>query len=583
MATTTTTTTTTEVRARLSISHLDPTTLVWGFAALLLLILIIVPMFYLLRESLFVPDDIEAFHPTGTYGIANFIETYTNELYRGPIIWTLIIAVSVGFFSLVIGSVMAWAVARTDVPFPGFIRTAALVSFVTPPFLGATAWVLLAGPREGWLNVWYRWFTGGGEEAYLFNIFTMTGVIFAIVLFVIPLVFIVVLAGFNNIPSDLEDASNIAGAGTLRTMSGITLPLVLPALFAGLILAFLEAMVLFGTPAMLAIPAGQHVMTTQIRDFMQSDEYQVGLASAFALPMLLGAMGLLWMRRKSLGRRGYATIGGKGGQRRPQRLGPYRWVLFGLCMVPLTCSLILPYFALGTASLLKTQGGGLTWSNLTLDNYHFIFTNDAVGQSIVNTLILATLAATGGTLVAALIAYISQRRLVKGHQLMGFMATVPLAIPGIVLAVGLFAAYTREPFVLYGTLWILFLAYLTRYLPIAFQTVNASLMSIHPELEESARILGANRLRVLAEITVPLFKAGLIAAWVLIFMPSIRELSSSVLLWTTNTKVISVVILDFYEEGLLANVAALGMVLIVITMVVVMLAYKILGRDFMKT
>ena len=206
-----------------------------------------------------------------------------------------------------------------------------------------------------------------------------------------------------------------------------------------------------------------------------------------------------------------------------------------------------------------------------------------MGQSILNTLILATLAATGGTLVAALIAYISQRRLVKGYQLMGFMATVPLAIPGIVLAVGLFAAYTREPFVLYGTLWILFLAYLTRYLPIAFQTVNASLMSIHPELEESARILGANRLRVLAEITVPLFKAGLVAAWILIFMPSIRELSSSVLLWTTNTKVISVVILDFYEEGLLANVAALGMVLIVITMVVVMLAYKILGRDFMKT
>ena len=193
------------------------------------------------------------------------------------------------------------------------------------------------------------------------------------------------------------------------------------------------------------------------------------------------------------------------------------------------------------------------------------------------------MAATGGTLVAALIAYISQRRLVRGHQLMGFMATVPLAIPGIVLAVGLFAAYTREPFVLYGTLWILFLAYLTRYLPIAFQTVNASLMSIHPELEEGARILGANRLRVLAAVTVPLFKAGLIAAWILIVMPSIRELSSSVLLWTTNTKVISVVILDFYEEGLLANVAALGMVLIVITMVVVMLAYKILGRDFMRT
>jgi len=572
-----------DVRAKLKISRIDPTVIVWGIAAILLLILIAGPMFYLVKASLFIPDDPEAIHVTGTYGLGNFINAYRNPLYRGPIAWTLIISFSVALISLAIGSVMAWAVARTDVPFPRLIRTASLVSFVTPPFLGATAWVLLAGPREGWINIWYRWFTGAGEDAYLFNIFTMHGVIFAMVLYVIPLVFIVVLAGLNNISSDLEDASNIAGAGTLQTMAGITLPLVLPALFAGLILAFLESMILFGTPAMLAVPAGHHVMTTQIRNFMQSDEYRVGLASAFALPMLLGAIWLLWLRRKALGRRSYATIGGKGGQRRPQKLGAYRWLLFAFCMVPLFCSLVLPYFALGASSLMKLQGGSLTWSNFTLDHYRFIYANDAVWLSIWNTIVLAIMAATAGTLLAALISYVTQRRLVRGYQIMGFLATVPLAIPGIVLAVGLFAAYTHKPLILYGTLWILFLAYLTKYLPIAYQTSNASLMSIHPELEESARILGANRLRVFGEITVPLFKAGLIASWILLFMPSIRELSSSILLWTTKTKVISVVILDFYEEGQLAIAAALGMVLIVITLIVVVIAYRILGRDFMKT
>jgi len=575
--------TTGEVRAKLKTSRIDPTMLVWGVAAVLLVILIVGPMFYLVKESIFVPDDPEAITVTGSYGLENFRKAYTNPLYRAPVLWTVIISFSVGFGSLVVGSIMAWAVARTDMPFPGLIRTASLVSFVTPPFLGATAWVLLAGPREGWLNVWYRWLTGAGEEQYLFNIFTMSGVIFAMVLFVIPLVFIVVLAGLNNISSDLEDASNIAGAGTLHTMVGITLPLVLPALFAGLILAFLEAMILFGTPAMLGLPAGQHVMTTQIRSFMASEYYQVGLASAFAMPMLLAAIWLIWMRRRALGRRGYATIGGKGGQRRPQKLGAYRWLLFAFCMAPLVCSLGLPYFALGASSLMKTQGGALTWSNLTFDHYTFIYSNDGVWSSIVNTILLAVMAATAGTVVAALISYITQRRLVRGHQMMGFLATVPLAIPGIVLAVGLFAAYTREPVILYGTLWILFIAYLTKYLPIAYQASNASLMSIHPELEESARILGANRLRVFGEITVPLFKAGLIASWILIFMPSIRELSSSVLLWTTNTKVISVVILDFYEEGLLEIASALGMVLIAITLIVVVLAYRILGRDFMKT
>jgi iron(III) transport system permease protein len=571
-----------ETRARFKLVRFDPTMIVWVVAAIVLAVLVGAPLLYLVKESLFVPDDPFALEVSGQYGLGNFFTAFSNPLYRGPIIFTLVIAVSAGLISLVIGSIMAWAVARTDMPFTGFIRTASLVSFVTPPFLGATAWVLLAGPRVGWLNIWYRVLTGAGDESYLFNIFTLPGLIFAIVLYVIPLVFIVVLAGLNNISSDLEDASNIAGAGPFKTMTGITLPLVLPALFAGLILAFLEAMIIFGTPAMLGLPAGYHVMTTQLRDFMQSDQYRVGLAAAFALPMLLAAIALLWLRRKALGRRSFATIGGKGGQRRPQKLGRWRWVLLAFCLFPLMCSLPLPYFALGAASLMDLQGGSLTWDNLTLEHYKFIYTNDSVWVSLPNTLLLAVMAATAGMVIAGLISYITQRRLVRGERILVFLATTPLAIPGIVLAVGLFAAYSHEPVLLYGTLWILFLAYLTKYLPIAFQTSNAALTSIHPELEEGARILGANPLRVFAEITVPLFKAGLIASWILIFMPSLRELSSSVLLFTTNTKVISVVILDFYQEGRLDIAAALGMVLIVITLIVVAFAYRILGRDFMK-
>ncbi len=568
------------VRTR-SAQRFDLTPLVWILAMFLLLLLILGPMYFLMQESflirggLFLTEEV-------SWGFDNYIQAYTNPLYRGPIFWTLIVSCSVSLISLSIGSLMAWAVSRTDVPFPSLIRTAVLVSFVTPPFLGATAWVFLAGPRQGWLNVLYRLLTGADEESYLFNIFSMEGVVFAMVLYVFPLVFIVVNAGLNSVPSDMEDAANIAGAGTLFTMVSVTLPLVMPALFAGLIMAFLEAMILFGTPAMLAIPAGQHVMTTQIRAFMQSDEYQVGLAAAFALPMLLAAVCLLWMRRKVLGRRSYATISGKGGQRRRQKLGPYRWVVFGGCLIPLFCSIVLPYTALGIASLLKTQGHGLSWSNLTLANYQFVFANEAASSAMVNTVMLATMAATAGTVLAALIAYIAQRRLVQGYQLLSFLATMPLAIPGIVLAVGLFTAYTHKPLVLYGTLWILFLAYLTKYLPIAYQTSNAALMSIHPELEEGARILGANRLGVFKDITVPLFKEGLIASWILIFMPSLRELSSSVLLWTTNTKVLSVVILDFYEEGLLENVAALGVILLGITLVVVILSYRLIGRDFLQ-
>ncbi|MGH7775289.1 MAG: ABC transporter permease [Candidatus Binatia bacterium] len=555
----------------------DPTALVWIASAVILLVLILGPMYFLVQESFLLPKE-----QGGGWGLGNYIEAFTNPLYRAPVVWTLIISVSTSLLSLLIGSITAWAVARTDVPFPGLIRIGVLASFVTPPFLGATAWVFLAGPRQGWLNLLYRLITGSGEDSTLFNIFSMTGVVFAMVLYVYPLVFIVVNAGLNNISSEIEDAANIAGAGTLSTMVTITLPLVMPALFAGFILAFLEAMILFGTPAFLAIPARQHVMTTQLRAFMQSQDYLVGLASAYALPMLLAAVWLLWMRRKALGRRGYATIGGKGGQRRLQRLGLYRWLLFGSCLIPLTCSIALPYFALIAASLMKTQGYGLAWSNLTLENYRFVFENDAVWPAIWNTLVLATMTATAGALIASLIAYISQRRLVRGSQYLNFLATVPLAIPGIVLAVGLFAAYTHKPLVLYGTLWIMFLAFLTKYLPVAYQTSNAALMSIHPELEESSRILGANRLMVFKDITVPLFKVALVASWILIFLPSLRELSSSVLLWTTNTKVITIVILNFYEEGRLDYVSVLGVLLMILTMVLVAFSHRIVGRDFMK-
>lgn len=569
-------------RAASGIRNINATKLVWTGAAILLGILIIFPAVFLVLEAFFVPDEVGLIEVSGHYGIGNFITAYSKAIYLNPIILTVYVAIWVGFIGLVVGALMAWAVARSDVPFATAIRTGVLLSFVTPPFLGAAAWVILAGPREGWLNQAYRWFTGAGSESYIVNIFSVPGLIFTMTLYIMPLVFIIALSGLNNISSDLEDASNISGAGTLSTMFWVTLPLVTPALFAGLILAFLEAMIIFSTPAMIAIPSGHHVMTTQIRAFMQSDDYQVGLAAAFAVPMLIAAIVLIWMRQKSIGRRGFATIGGKGGQRRLQKLGGYRWLVFLLCMIPLACSLLLPVFTLTMQSLMKTQHGGFQLSNLSLEHYRFILTNDAVQSSIWNTLLLAFMAATAGTLLAAVIAYISQRKLVRGHQLLAFLATVPIAIPGIVLAIGLFAAYTRQPIVLYGTIWIIFIAYLTKYLPLAFQTSNAALSSIHPELEECARILGASPIAVFREITVPLFSSGLVAAWILIFMPSLRELSSSVLLYTTDTKVISIVILDFYEEGGLPIVAALGVLLLLITVVIVTSAYKIVGRDFMK-
>jgi len=558
--------------------RLDYTALVWVSVTVLLVFLVVLPVYFLLQESFVKWGD----NNSMTFSLGNYIEAFTDSIYYGPILITFLIAITAGVFSLIIGAGMAWCVSRTDMPHTGVIRNTVLAAFVTPPFLGAIAWIFLAGPRAGWLNVLFRWITGASQEFSLFNIFTLPGVIFAITLFTFPLVFIVVLAGLNNISSDIEDAANIAGGGTFSTMMNITLPLVLPALFAGLILASLEAMILFGIPAILAIPAGYHTMTTQLRQFMVSEDDMLGVAAAYAMPMLVAAVALVWTRGKVLGRRGYATLGGKGGQRRPQKLGPWRYPVFALCFFPVICTLFLPYVALIFTSFTRTLGGGLTWENLTFENYVFVFNNDGVRVSIVNTISLALMAATGAATLASIASYIAQRKLVWGHSFVGFMSTAPIGIPGIVLAVGLFAAYTKQPFVLYGTLWILFLAYLTKYLPLAYQTSNAALASIHPELEECSRILGANRLQVFRDVTIPLFKAGLIASWILVFMPSLRELSASILLWTTDTKVISVVIIDLYEENLYGPISAIAVILLIITLTAIAAGFRMVGRDFMK-
>ncbi|MAE05481.1 MAG: ABC transporter permease [Nitrospinae bacterium] len=556
----------------------DASTVVWGTIAAILLILIVKPVYHLAKQSFLLPEE-----DGGGWTLLNYFTAFTEPEHYYPIFSTLYISFSVGILSLILGAIIAWCISRTDVPFPNLLRNSVLMSFVTPPFLGAIAWIFLAGPRQGWINIIYRAITGAGPDDYLVDIFTVGGMVFAMTLYTFPLVFIVVLAGLNNVSSDIEDAANIAGGGTFSTMINVTLPLVMPALVAGLILGTLEAMILFGIPAVLGLPAGNHVMTTQLRAFMSSDEDMIGIAAAYSLPMLMTAFWLVYMRRHVLGRRGYATLGGKGGQRRPQRLGPWRYPVFILCSIPVLCAIVLPYFMLTTTSFLKTIGHGLSLSNLTFDNYIFIFNNDAVRISFYNTIMLALMAATAATLIAAVTSYITQRNLVRGHKYMSFLATAPIGIPGIVLAVGLFSAYTQEPFLLYGTIWIMFIAYVTKYLPLAFQTSNASLMSIHPELEECSRILGASRLQVFKDVTIPLFKAGLLASWILVFMPSLRELSASILLYTSETKVVSVMIITFYEEALLGAISAIGVILLAITSIAVLIGYKVVGRDFMRS
>jgi iron(III) transport system permease protein len=539
-----------------------------GFA-LILVGLIVVPMAWLV---VFAFTD-KAGNPT----LANFARLLTDDTFLEPLITTLTIATSVGVVCCLIAAPMGWLVARTDMPLKGTVRTLIMASFVTPPFLGAIAWELLAAPNSGLLNQGWRSLTGAPADEALFNIYSLGGLIFVITCYTFPYVFVLVANALDRIPGELEDASAMLGGRTWTTARRVTIPLALPALLAGLLIAFLQALNLFGSPAILAIPAGFNTLTTKIWTLFQFPP-KPELAAAASLPLLLLTIVLLRGQAKILSRGGYTVVGGKYGSPRLVPLGWMKWPAVALCFALLMLPVFLPYGALLNAAFSTTASRLVSPETITLHNFYFTFFELSQTRRVLqNTFVLAALTATAGTILALVIAYLVARKAVPGHRFLGALATAPIAIPGIVLGVGLFLSYTRPPLVLYGTLWILLIAYVTVELPSAYQQLSSAFHAVHPELEEASRILGATRLQALRQITAPLLRTGVIATWCFIFVAVVRELSAAIILFTSDTKVMSVLIFDLKESGDLGAIAVLGLVMLAMSAAVIVMANRIPG------
>ena len=537
--------------------------------AALLAIMIVLPMGWLMVYAFATKD--------GQATLGNFVTLFTDPSFFDPLITTLIISMSVSVICCAVAAPMGWLVARTDMPLSRTVRTLVMASLVTPPFVGAVAWEMLAAPNSGLLNQLWRLITGAPSDEALFDVYTLEGLIFVIACYTFPYVFILVANALDRMPGELEDASSMLGAGTWQTARRITVPLALPTLLAGAMVAFLQALNLFGSPAILAIPAGFHTLTTKIWSLFQFPP-KPELASAAALPLLILTVALLRAQALVLGRRGYAVLGGKYGAPRLIRLGVWRWPAVGLALFVLSLPLFLPYAALLNTAFSRVSSQILTPATFTLHNVVFTFWElSSTMPALKNTFLLATATATLGGLLALLIAYIVARRAMAGHRVLAFLATAPLAIPGIVLGVGLFLAYTRPPLTLYGTLWILLIAFVTIELPAAYQQLGSAFHSVHLELEEAGRMLGATRLRTLKDITAPLLRSAAIATWCFIFVGVVRELSAAVILFTSETKVLSVLIFDLKESGDVGAIAVLSLTMIVLTTIVIVIANRIGG------
>jgi iron(III) transport system permease protein len=538
------------------------------FAALLC-VLIILPTTWLVYYS-FVDRD-------GTFTLDNFARLATDPTFVDPLITTVILSVSSSVICCAFAAPMGWLVARSDMPLGNAVRALVTASFVTPPFLGAIAWELLAAPNSGLINKAWRALTGAEMDTYLLNIYTLPGLIFVISCYTFPYVFVLIANALDRIPGDLEDASSILGGRAWTTARRVTIPLAMPALLAGALIAFLQSMTLFGSPAILALPAGFHTMTTKIWSLFQFPP-KLELAAAASIPLLVLTIVLLRAESMVLGRRGYSVVGGKQGNPRLVPLGALRWVALGLVFLVLALPIFLPYAALINAAFSRVASQFIWFDNFTFQNFDFVFFQlSATKLAVKNTFILGMLAATIGTVLAVVISYVTSRKAIAGHRALGFLATAPVAIPGIVLGVGLFLSYARPPFVLYGTLWILLIAFVTIALPAAYQQMQSAFRSVHVDLEEAGRILGATRLRTLWDITAPLLRTSVIATWCFIFVGVMRELSAAVILFTSETKVISVLIFDLKESGDLGAIAVLGLAMLVITFAVVVAVNRVPG------
>lgn len=548
------------------------------FLALLLTALVALPLFWIIFYS-FRSD-------TGAGAtLENFIALVTDSTLLQAYGLAIGMSLAVGLLSCVVATPMAWLVARTDLPGRKWIRMLVTASFVTPPFLGAIAYEILAAPNTGLANVIYRKIFGLDQSAVLVNIYTFTGLVFAIACFTFPYVFTLVSNALDKVPSDLEDASSILGGNAMTTLRKVTIPMVLPAMLAGTLIAILQSLTMFGSPAIIALPAGFHVITTKIWSLFQFPP-RLGLAAASAIPLLILTIILLQTQKAILGRKGYTVLGGKSGSPRLTKLGRWKWAAIAFVLIVLSLTIFFPYLALVKTAFTNTVGDPVTWDTLTFKHWNFVlFEFSATRLAMWNTMLLGVLTATAVTAIALVVSYLVVRRSVTGSKYLGLLATAPVAIPGIVLGVGLFLSYANPTFQLYGTLWILLIAFMTIELPAGYQQMSSSFAGVHPELEEAGRILGASRMATLRHITAPLLRTSVVAAWCFVFVGTIRELSATILLTTANTKLVSVIIYDLNESGDLGAICVLGILLLLISFAVVYVANRVpvLGGAQMNT
>ena len=505
--------------------------------------------------------------------VAGFTLRWYERLFTDPALLqrglnTLLLAAGTMFFCLLIGLPVAWCLARTDMPFARQLNALAILPFVTPPLLGALAWSNLLAPRTGLVNILLRQWLGIEGNLGPINIYGVWGVAFVMGLYYSPYVINFVAGALSSMDSTMEEAAFAAGANGWTVARKITLPLVLPAIASSALLAFVFSAGQFTIPALLGVPGGMYVYSTTIHQQAKLWPPNLPLATALGMVLVVVAVALTWLRNRLTSRGSFVTVTGRGFRPRVIRLGPFRWVALAFCLVYMLLAAVMPILSLVYGSLLSFWRPTFSPSDFTLANYVALFETPMTWNAMKNSLILSVGGATLTMALAVVAAFITVRRKDPLAQGLGYFAMLPTAVPSVVLGVALLIAYLRPPLVLYGGLGILLVGYMTHFFPVGLNAAASSLVQVHRELEESARVFGANFLTMLRRITVPLIKPGVVAGWVTLVVIFMRELAISVFVYSPGNEVLAVQLYELWNDGRVTRASALAVLVILQTAII---------------
>ncbi len=535
-------------------------------------ILVLYPVYFLLQAALDVGDP--QVRPPTAYGFDNF-----NGIFQYPqiLLNTLTVSAAATVMALVFGFVMAWILTRTNVPGRHMFEQLMAVPYYLTPLLGALAWSLLGSPESGFINQIWRAVGGNG---HLIDINTAYGIAWVMALFEGSVAFVMIAAVMKSMDPALEEASQIMGASRIRTMLRITLPLVVPGVLGAAIFVFAEMLGSFAAALVLGLPSRYYVITTAIYQLVQQYPPKIQIAAAMGVSLFAVMFFMLFLYRRIVMTGSYVTITGKAFRPRVADIGPLRYVLLGVCLLYLFAAVGLPLVTLLYASLQKIAVAFPAAGNWTLENFRVAVTMNAVRSALTNSLLLGFGTATIGVVLMGLLTWLIYRSRLPGSGLIEYMVMFPQAVPRLVFAFGLMWAWVVFPIPIYGTLWLLLIAYLTVFLPLGVRTIAGVMLQIDKSLEECAQMCGAPWAFRVRTVTIPLLVPGLVAAWLLLFIASVRELGASILLMGPHSKVITPSIVESWfgtSSELTAAMALIQTLVVAIAMIVLVAVTRRVG------